>query len=140
MYKTIITEKIKKLLFLSVFLSVFLFSGQVQAQLLNSKGKKALTGDMNQAGRTGDYNINSTVADVASLIVSAVLSLLGIIFLVMIIIGGFNWMTAAGSEDKVTKAKATLFRGIIGLFIVVAAYAITAFVFGAIGGIVGKPS
>lgn len=134
-----IKEKIKKLLSWSAFLSLFLFSGQAQAQLLSPDGKKGLIDSMEDSGKSGDYNVQSTLSDVVVLIVTAVLSLLGIIFLVMIIIGGFNWMTAAGSEDKVSKAKATLFRGVIGLFIVVAAYVITAFVFRALSGIVGQP-
>ncbi|PLX26786.1 hypothetical protein C0583_05820 [Candidatus Parcubacteria bacterium] len=70
-------------------------------------------------------------------IIQAFLGLLGIIFLVMIIIGGFNWMTAAGNDDKAAKAKATLNRGVIGLIIILAAYIISAFVFRALGGIIG---
>ena len=73
-------------------------------------------------------------------IIKTLLGFLGIIFIILIIYAGFLWMTAAGNEDKVTKAKATLFRGIIGLFIIVAAYVITAFVFKALAGIIGNPT
>jgi len=55
--------------------------------------------------------------------------LLGIIFIILMIYAGYNWMTAQGEEEKVTKAKTTIQRAIIGLIIVVSAYAITAFVF-----------
>lgn len=61
--------------------------------------------------------------------ISAFLGLLGIIFLVLIIYAGFEWMTAQGDEEKVTKAKDTLTRAVIGLVIIIAAYSITYFVF-----------
>jgi hypothetical protein len=46
--------------------------------------------------------------------------------------GGFIWMTAGGNEEKVGKAKKMLVAGIIGLIIVVAAYAIARFAVGSI--------
>ncbi|MDP2708800.1 MAG: hypothetical protein Q8O93_01995 [bacterium] len=67
-------------------------------------------------------------------VISAFLGLLGIIFLILIIYAGYNWMTAQGDEDKVTKAKDTLARAIIGLIIIIAAYSITYFVFNALPG------
>jgi len=67
-------------------------------------------------------------------VISAFLGLLGIIFLVLIIYAGFNWMTAQGDEEKVTKAKDTLTRAIIGLIIITAAYSITYFVFSSLPG------
>ena len=66
---------------------------------------------------------------IVSQIVQAFLGLLGIIFLVLIIYAGFNWMTAQGDEEKVTKAKDTLTRAVIGLVIIILAYTITYFVF-----------
>lgn len=61
-------------------------------------------------------------------IIGAVLSLLGVIFLILMIYGGFIWMTARGNETKVTEAKDLITSALIGLIIVLAAYAITAFV------------
>ena len=57
-----------------------------------------------------------------------VLSLLGVIFLVLMVYGGYLWMTAAGNEDKVTKAKNLMTAAIIGLIIVVGSYAISYFI------------
>jgi type IV secretory pathway VirB2 component (pilin) len=61
--------------------------------------------------------------------ISAFLGLLGIIFIILIIYAGFNWMTAGGDEEKVKLAKDTLIRAVIGLIIIIAAYSITYFVF-----------
>ena len=57
------------------------------------------------------------------------LGLLGMIFIILMLVAGYYWMTASGDEEKVNKAKVLIKRAIIGLVIIVAAYAITYFVF-----------
>lgn len=79
----------------------------------------------NQAG----YADNVTVGTVVGTIIKAFLGLLGIIFVILMIVAGFNWMTAGGDEAKIEKATSTIRSAVIGLIIVVAAYAITYFVF-----------
>ncbi|MDO8592852.1 MAG: pilin [bacterium] len=69
------------------------------------------------------------IASIIGLVIQAFLGLLGVIFLIYVIYAGYNWMTAQGDEEKVTKAKDTLTRAIIGIIITVAAYAISAWVF-----------
>ncbi len=56
------------------------------------------------------------------------LTFLGIIFIIMIIYAGFLWMTSGGSEDKISKARKIIIRSIIGVAIILLAYAITIFV------------
>lgn len=71
------------------------------------------------------YALSRTVGG----IIRGVLSLIGVIFLVLTVYAGVLWMTASGSEDKITKAKDILKSSVIGLVIVTAAYGITALVF-----------
>lgn len=66
---------------------------------------------------------------IASQIIKTALGFLGIIFLGLIIYGGFLWMTAGGNEESVGKAKKTIYYAVIGLLIVMAAYSITYFAF-----------
>lgn len=61
-------------------------------------------------------------------IVAYIMTFLGLIAVIVILLGGFKWMTAAGNEDKVAEAKKTLIAGVIGLAIILAAYAIVNFV------------
>lgn len=83
----------------------------------------------------GDVPAGTTsLAGIVAIAIKAFLGLLGIIFLILIIYAGFNWMTAQGEEEKVTKAKETLQRAVIGLIIIIAAYSITYFVFNALPG------
>ena len=74
---------------------------------------------------------------VVSGLISAILGVLGIIAVILILYGGFIWMTAVGNEDKVDKAKKLIFAGIIGLVIILSAYAIAQFVLSAISGATG---
>jgi hypothetical protein len=86
-------------------------------------------------------NSSSSVADIMRLVIQTFLSLLSIIFIVLILYAGFNWMTAAGDEKKVEDAKGTITKAVIGLVIIIAAFAITYFVFNALPyGIQGQPT
>lgn len=61
-------------------------------------------------------------------IIGILLSFMGVIFLGLIIYAGMTWMTAQGNEQKVTKAKDMIANAIIGLIVVLSAYALTAFI------------
>lgn len=79
----------------------------------------------------GQYSGLSTV-DVRyaiSVIIRVVLSLLGIITLVMMLYAGYSWMTSGGSQEKIEESKKTITRSVIGLIIILSAYAITTFIF-----------
>ena len=70
---------------------------------------------------------NPSPAKLAATIVNALLGTLGTILVMLIIYAGFIWMTAAGDEQKISKAKKLLGSAIEGLAIVLAAYAIASF-------------
>ena len=61
-------------------------------------------------------------------VIGAGLSFLGIAFMLLIIYGGFMWMFARGNDQAVGKAKEIITAAVIGLVIVLSAYAITAFI------------
>ncbi len=61
-------------------------------------------------------------------IIKVAMGLLGIVAVVIILIGGFTWMVAGGNEEKIGEAKKMIFSGIIGLAIILSAYAIANFV------------
>lgn len=70
-------------------------------------------------------------------IISVLLSVLGIIFVVLVVYAGFLYLTAAGDDAKVKKAKTMLTQAVIGLVIIVAAYAIADFVIDALTEVAG---
>ena len=69
-----------------------------------------------------------TLSETVGKIIKAVLGLLGTVFLALTVYAGVLWMTAAGEEEKVTKATGILKTSVIGLIIILAAYSITYFV------------
>lgn len=60
--------------------------------------------------------------------VNGLLGLMGVLFLLLIIYGGFIWMTAAGSEERINKAKRIIMGATIGIGVVLLSMAITMFV------------
>ncbi|MEI6835253.1 MAG: hypothetical protein WCK59_00240 [Candidatus Falkowbacteria bacterium] len=69
-----------------------------------------------------------TLAKILGLVISVALSILGIIFIFIVIIAGYKWMTAQGNEAEVTKAKDSMTRAVIGLIVVLSSYAVWAFI------------
>lgn len=72
----------------------------------------------------GNKDLRETIGD----LIQVALSLLGVVAVVIILIGGFKWMTAGGNEEKVTEARKLIFSGIIGLAVILSAWAISIFV------------
>ena len=72
----------------------------------------------------GKQDVRVTV----SKIINVALGLLGIVAVVIMLVGGFEWMTAGGDDEKVGTAKKRIFAGILGLAIILSAYAIARFV------------
>ena len=61
-------------------------------------------------------------------IINIALGFLGIIAVVIILLGGFKWMTAGGNEEKTTEARSLIISGVIGLVIILMAWGIAKFV------------
>lgn len=68
---------------------------------------------------------SGSVQKAVGLVINSVAGLIGTLLLILIVFGAYEWMTAAGNDDQITKAKDTIKRAIIGVFILLAAFAIT---------------
>lgn len=66
---------------------------------------------------------DSLVGNVTA-VLNAVIGILGLVCVVVMIIGGINYMTSAGDAGKVKKGKDTILYGLIGLVICVLAFAL----------------
>src|SRR3989344_2076303 len=110
----------------AVAAAIMLFSGVMTAGLAGAQplGTSDLGIQYGAATGLGSTDVRTTVAK----IIRVAMGLLGIVAVVIILIGGFTWMTAGGNEEKVGEAKKWIFAGIIGLAIILSAYAIASFV------------
>ena len=82
--------------------------------------KKMIMEFANNNTDTSKSDINVMIGQ----IITTALSFVGVIFLILMIYGGFLWMTAAGNDEKISKAKNIFRDGIIGIIVVLAAGAI----------------
>lgn len=112
----------------TIFIIVALFC-------LLAVGVQASVGDaINKLNSTADQaGFDTTKKDVKTVIadlIPVLLGFLGVIFMLLIIISGFQWMTAGGNTEKINKARQRMINASIGLAVVVLAYALSAFVLG----------
>lgn len=62
------------------------------------------------------------------LIINVVVGIVGFVAVVMIIMGGISFVTSQGDSSKVAKARNTILYGVVGLIVVLLAFAIVNFV------------
>jgi len=91
-----------------------------------STEKTGIMGKLQKVGTEGGFATadETSLAKNLGLIVNTILSLLGVIFIILIVISGFKWMTASGNEKQVEDARKNITNAIIGLVITVSSYAI----------------
>ncbi|MDO8261364.1 MAG: hypothetical protein Q7T50_07810, partial [Candidatus Magasanikbacteria bacterium] len=75
---------------------------------------------------------NTDPREMAGSVINIVLGFLGVIAVLIILLGGFKWMTAGGNEDGIGEAKQMIGAGVIGLVIILAAFGIAQFVINAL--------
>lgn len=93
-------------------------------------------GNLNTAGqnltpaadRAGYSQAQGDIGTITGQIINVALSLVGIIFLALMVYAGYLWMTARGEESQIETAQKIVTSAIIGLVLTLSAYAITALV------------
>jgi len=109
---------------LIILSSLLISSAQAAPSSSMIDNLKTVGGQSYDATTSGDTLINNIAA-----LIKTALGLLGFIFVILTIYAGFLWMTAGGNENNVKKAKGIMTNAVIGLIIVVSAYAVTWFIF-----------
>ncbi len=107
--------------------TLFVSVNNIKADNLGEAFGDTLSKVANKEGAGYNTSVYSPIS-IISTIIKTILSLLGVIFLCLMVYGGSMWMTASGKEERVNKAKDLIQAAIIGLIIVVSAYAISIFV------------
>jgi len=121
-------NKYKKIIISLLFFMFFIGFHSVLAQgNYNFASSSGLDTTANNAGYTESLK-KLDPSQVAIKTVNTILTFLGVIFMGLMIYGGITWMTAEGNEQKVEKAKQIIVTGIVGLIIVLAAYAASYFI------------
>ena len=122
-------KSFKLIIYLAIFLAFFVCINSVYAAAADDAFKNLGT------AATKGYGGTPTIQDVPTTIgkiAGIVLSFVGVLFLGLLVYGGFGWMMAKGNQAEVTKAKDLIEAAVFGLILILSAYALTSF----IGGII----
>lgn len=88
-------------------------------------------------GEDVDVSSGDTALTAAETLISRIIGFLtvlaGIFFIIYFILGALSWVTAGGDQSKIQKARDQIVQGVIGLIVIVGAYAVV----GIIGSVVG---
>jgi Cys-rich repeat protein len=89
---------------------------------------------LSEAAKGTGIPTGTNVPAIIGRILRLALGFVGTLFLLLMVYAGFLWMTARGDSKKVDQAKGLITSAIIGVFLIGAAYAITALVIAAASG------
>src|SRR5574344_1091671 len=95
--------KIAQKSLISLFLGFFSWLIAKKAEALNFAESSGLSKTANNAGFSAGSECNPEESIIQT--ISLVLTFIGVLFLILMIYGGFMWMTARGAESQVDKAK-----------------------------------
>lgn len=121
--------KLKKVLLTLLLISAvlgFCVAADVSAADISTEITTQL-GNFEQ-GATGQNSTGKGIVQVAGTLINVIFGILGILLTAYLVYGGFLWMTAAGNQEEVKKAKTIITNSIIAIVIVLAAFAIARFV------------
>lgn len=85
------------------------------------------------AGGAGQGDAPQELTVIIGKVINVGLSLIGVVFLVLMLYGGVRWMTAQGEKDVVQKAKDIIKAAIIGVVIVALSFAVSNFIIAQLG-------
>ena len=115
----------RKLILFVTFLLVFSLPVIISVQAANAQGVP-----FDPSGKIAN-TLGLPKGDLKATVIRFIqwtLGFLSIVAVILVIYGGFTWMTAGGNEEKVTTAKKILTSAIIGLVIILLSWAIIVFV------------
>lgn len=112
--RTFITSAVASLAVVAALLSPALVPSTAEAQI-----QKGI-----DAARTNDMSSAADPESIVQKAVNIILFVLGVLAVIMIIVGGFRYVTSGGDSNKLTSAKNTILYAVIGLIVALFAYAI----------------
>lgn len=99
---------------------------------ITTHAQNPLQGGLNTTAQQSGIDVrqepDAVLTNTTARIINGLLALVGVILLVLLIYGGILYMTAAGDDGRVAKAKGLMINAVIGLIVVILAYALAIFV------------
>jgi len=111
-----------------ILLTLIIISFLIMPALTSAQGLKNINQGIDTTAQSAGVKGEANIVTLLGGVIQAVLGLIGLIFVVLIIYAGVQWMTAMGVEEKIAKAKKILTNSVIGLIIVMLAYSLAYFI------------
>ncbi|HEX5395338.1 MAG TPA: pilin [Candidatus Saccharimonadales bacterium] len=124
-------NKIKNILLLTLLPAVAIFSLAPAAANAANPAKDALQCGANQAAGENCQatpSTNNGLDDTIKTIINVLSAIVGVAAIIMIIVGGFRYITSGGDTAQVASAKNTLLYAVIGLVVAALAQVLVRFV------------
>lgn len=112
--------------------AAFAASTDISGNICKGVSASATTGTDCSGGRS-----NSKISNLFASVINLFSLLVGIVAVIMIIIGGFQYILSNGDSSKISTAKNTIIFALVGLIIVAMAQFIVRFVLGKLSGATG---
>lgn len=108
--------------FLALLLSAALTAPVVQAAAFDE-----LSNGLQKTGTEGGFNVLTNGAPKQQFVrawtgyLNGMLLVIGLLFMILVIYGGWIWMSAQGNDERVVKGKNLIIQAVIGLAIIIGA-------------------
>ncbi len=86
-------------------------------------------GGLKTSGDAAGLATTATLPQRVGQLLNGALSVIGIIFLILTVYGGFRILLSRGEADKIKVGRETILYGVLGMIIIVISYSLTTFVF-----------
>ena len=114
--------------FVVIFLFLLIFSPLMnRAQAGDEEGTIVLNEELKNF-RTGAGLGEADLGEVIGKVVKGALSILGLVCVVIFVMAGIQWMNSGGHKEKIAGAQKSMGAAIIGLIIMIGAYAAVNFI------------
>ena len=112
----------------ALFFLAFLLGASKPVTVLAANLRQQISGQVSAGAESAGFGEAKDPRQIVAEVIQIALGVTGTIFIILILIAGYWYITAKGDESKVEKATKTLRGAIIGLIVVLMAYSITRFV------------
>jgi cytochrome bd-type quinol oxidase subunit 2 len=134
---------LKKVLLTAISVSILTMPALVPAAVYADIGPNTISGGICSGtnastatnGQCDTGTANSQISTLMTDVINLFSLLVGIVSVIMIIIGGFKYITSNGDTGNISSAKNTIIFALVGLVIVAMAQFIVHFVLGKVAGI-----
>lgn len=119
-------QKLKKANYLAIaqILLVFCLAFLPLVTATNAHAAGTIFGTTNCTDLNGVRCTDTSITGLIKTVINWALALSGIVAILFLIIGGFQYITSAGNEEAAEKGKATAINAVIGIIVIILAYVI----------------